>query len=138
MGLASLSPQDPPTLQHAYLASVLHLAPEQILGYSVRPQSVCVGLTQFQADLASRAIFKPRPVMHSVTKALEVILPSRFAYIAIPPSNNALTPRHATVETIAHAVVQDLHVLATKCARTVVDTFNRDLSASGQVETSEH
>ena len=76
--------------------------------------------------------------MHSVTKALEVILPSRFAYIAIPaPSNNALTPRHATVDTIAHAVVQDLHVLATKYARTVVDTFNH-LSVSGQVETSEH
>ena len=98
-----------------------------------------MGLTQFQADLAAQAVFKPRPVMHSVTKALEVILPSRFAYIAIPaPSNNALTPRHATVDTIAHAVVQDLHVLATNCARTVVDTFNRDLSVSGQVETSEH
>ena len=101
------------------------------------PQSVCVGLTQFQADLASRAIFKPRPVMHSVTKALEVILPSRFAYIAIPPSNNALTPRHATVETIAHAVVQDLHVLGTS-ARTVVEAFTRELSASGQMEASEH
>ena len=138
VGPSIFKPTGTPTLQQAYLAPVLHLAPEEILGYSGRPQSVCVGLTQFQWDLASRAVFKPRPVMHSVTKALEVILPSRFAYIAIPPSNNALTPRHATVETIAHAVVQDLHVLATKCARTVVDTFNRDLSASGQVETSEH
>ena len=98
-----------------------------------------MGLTQFQADLAAQAVFKPRPVMHSVTKALEVILPSRFVYIAIPTlSNNAFTPCHATVLTIAHAVVQDLHVLATKCARTEVDTFNRELSASGQMGTPEH
>ena len=77
--------------------------------------------------------------MHSVTKASEVILPSRFVYIAIPAlSNNALTPRHATVDTIAHAVVQDLHVLATINARTEVDTFNRELSASGQMGTPEH
>ena len=45
---------------------------------------------------------------------------------------------HATVDTIAHAVVQDLHVLATINARTEVDTFNRELSASGQMGTPEH